>query len=224
MIALRLMAGSVAALLIGVQAQAADIGLYPTGPAQDSAFIRFINATAAPLQVVAQEGQAPLQLDAAKPVSLFFPVQASSSIKGTLISGEKKLPMDVSVEPGEFATVVLTTQPDGSLAPVTVREQPDDFNGLKASLAFFSLDAGCVEASLRPAGRTADLFKAIPTGTLQRRSINPVSLSVQLVCANATVGAPLDLGDLKAGERYSVLLVPSATGPRLLSATDTLSN
>lgn len=187
MIALRLMAVSVAALLIGAQAQAADIGLYPTGPAQDSAFIRFINATAAPLQVVAQEGQAPLQLDAVKPVSLFFPVQASSSIKGTLISGEKKLPMDVSVEPGEFATVVLTVQADGSLAPVTVREQPDDFNGLKASLAFFSLDAGCAEASLRPAGRTADLFKAIPTGTLQRRSINPVSLSVQLVCANATV-------------------------------------
>ncbi|MCF5470895.1 alginate O-acetyltransferase AlgF [Pseudomonas syringae] len=224
MIAVRLMAGSVAALLIGFEAYAADIALYPTGPAQDSAFIRFINAAAAPLQVVAREGQTPLQLDMTKPVSLFFPVQASSPVKGTLISADKKLPLDISVEPGEFATVVVTAQADGSLKPVTVREQPDDFNGLKASLAFFSLDAGCSEASLRPAGRSGDLFKAVPTGTLQRRSINPVSLSVQLVCANAIVGAPLDLGELKAGERYSVLLVPSATGPRLLSATDSLSN
>ena len=47
---------------------------------------------------------------------------------------------------------------------------------------------------------------------------------MQLVCGGANVGAPLDLGDLKAGERYSVLLVPSAGGPTLLSATDTLSN
>ncbi|PTT98460.1 cell division protein FtsQ, partial [Pseudomonas sp. HMWF031] len=66
--------------------------------------------------------------------------------------------------------------------------------------------------------------KAVPVDSVQRRSINPVSLSVQLVCANANVGAPLDLGELKAGERYSVLLVPSATGPRLLNATDTLSH
>ncbi|KAA8695633.1 Cell morphology protein [Pseudomonas caricapapayae] len=224
MIALRLIAVSAAAVLLGMEAQAADIALYPTGPAQDSAFIRFVNASTAPLQVIAREGQTPLHLDSAKPVSLFFPVQASSSIKGTLVSGDEKLPMDVSVEPGEFATVVLTTQADGSLKPVTVREQPDDFNGLKASLAFFSLDAGCGDAGLRPAGRSADLFKAVATGTLQRRSINPVNLSVQLVCANATVGEPLDLGELKPGERYSVLLVPSATGPRLLSATDTLSN
>ena len=60
--------------------------------------------------------------------------------------------------------------------------------------------------------------------SLQRRSINPVNLSVQLVCANTNVGAPLDLGMLKAGERYSVLLVPSVSGPRLLSTTDTLSH
>jgi hypothetical protein len=223
MMAWRLAAGSCAALLASVQVQAADFALYPTGPAQDSAFIRFVNATAAPLEVSAAEGQ-PLRLDAKQPASLYFPVQASPSIKGTLISGEHKLAVDVGVEPGEFTTVVALPQADGTLKQVTVREQPDDFNGLKASLAFYSVDASCTDASLRPAGRTADLFKAVPTGTLQRRSINPVSLSVQLVCAGANVGSPVDLGELKAGERYSVLLVPSASGPQLLSATDTLSH
>jgi hypothetical protein len=223
MMAWRLAAGSCAALLASLQVQAADFALYPTGPAQDSAFIRFINATAAPLEVTAAQGQ-PLRLDAQQPASLYFPVQASPSIKGTLVSGEHKLAVDVGVEPGEFTTVVALPQAGGTLKQVTVREQPDDFNGLKASLAFYSVDASCADASLRPAGRTADLFKAVPTGTLQRRSINPVSLSVQLVCAGANVGSPVDLGELKAGERYSVLLVPSASGPHLLSATDTLSH
>lgn len=224
MIAMRLMACGVSALLVSVAAQSAEIALYPTGPAEDSAFIRFINATAAPLDVIAQEGQTPLRLATTEPVSAFFPVQAKSAVKGTLVSGGQTLAMTQSVAPGEFATVVALPQADGGLKQVAVREQPDDFNGLKASLAFFSLDAGCLEASLRPGGRTADLFKAVADGTLQRRSINPVKLSVQLVCANANVGEPLDLGELKAGERYSVLLLPSANGPRLLSAMDALSH
>jgi hypothetical protein len=223
MIAWRLAAGSCAALLASLHVQAAEFSLYPTGPAQDSAFIRFINATAAPLDVSAAQGQ-PLRLDAKQPASLYFPVQASPSIKGTLVSGEQTLAVDVGIEPGEFATVIALPGANGKTEQVTVREQPDDFNGLKASLAFYSVDAGCADASLRPAGRTADLFKAVAPGTLQRRSINPVSLSVQLVCGGANVGSPLDLGELKAGERYSVLLVPSASGPHLLSATDTLSH
>lgn len=201
----------------------AEVALYPTGPSEDAAFIRFVNASSAPLDVIAQAGQPPLRLEAAQPVSLFFPVQASNPVKGTLVSGAQKLAMDLKIEPGEFATVVALPDAAG-IKQVAVREQPDDFNGLKASLAFFNVDAACAEASLRPAGRTADLFKAVPVDSLQRRSINPVTLSVQLVCANANVGGPLDLGELKAGERYSVLVVPSATGPRLLNATDTLSH
>lgn len=224
MISLRLAVGSCAALLASLHTQAADIALYPTGPAQDSAFIRFVNTGAAPLDVIAAQDQPPLRLDDKQPASLFFPVQASDSIKGTLVSGEHKLAMDVSIEPGEFATVVALPQADGALKQVTVREQPDDFNGLKASLAFYNVDAGCADAALRPAGRNADLFKAVPVGGLQRRSINPVSLSVQLVCGGANVGAALDLGELKAGERYSVLLVPSAGGPKLMAATDSLSH
>ncbi|MGE8153959.1 cell division protein FtsQ [Pseudomonas vancouverensis] len=219
----RSIVSAVVALICSANVLAAEFALYPTGPSEDAAFIRFVNASSAPLDVVAQAGQPPMRLETAQPVSLFFPVQSSSPVKGTLISGAQKLAMDLKIEPGEFATVVALPEGAG-IKQVAVREQPDDFNGLKASLAFFNVDASCADASLRPAGRTADLFKAVPVDNLQRRSINPVSLSVQLVCANANVGEPLNLGDLKAGERYSVLLVPSATGPRLLNATDTLSH
>lgn len=213
----------VAILLASLNAMAADIPLYPTGPAEDAAFIRFVNGSTEPMQVIAQKGQPPLKLDAAKPVSLFYPVTASSTIKGTLVSGQKQLELAVKAAPGEFATVVAL--PDGKgLRQITVHDVPDDFNGLKASLGFFNLDSSCVDARLRPAGRNADLFKGVTQGNLQRRSINPVKLAVQLVCANANVGPVLDLGELKAGERYSVLLLPTAAGPRLLAATDSLAH
>ena len=183
----------------------AQVALYPSGPDEDAAFIRFINATPAPLDVIGQAGQPPLRLETAQPASLLFPVDSTKPVKGSLVSGAHQLALDLKVEPGEFATIVVVPQGAG-IQQVAVRESPDDFNGLKASLAFVNVDKSCGDASL------------------QRRSINPVNLSVQLVCANVNVGAPLDLGALKAGERYSVLLVPSATGPRLLSATDTLSH
>src|SRR5450830_1826532 len=126
---------AVAALFSSVNTLAAEFALYPTGPSEDAAFIRFVNASSAPLDVIAQAGQPPMRLEAAKPVSLFFPVQSSSPVKGTLVSGAQKLAMDMKIAPGEFVTVVAL--PDGNgIKQVVVREQPDDFNGLKASLAY----------------------------------------------------------------------------------------
>jgi len=107
---------------------------------------------------------------------------------------------------------------------VTLREQPDDFNALKASLAFYSLDGSCANAGLQAAGRNVDIFKDVAEGSLQRRSINPLKLSVQLRCGGAAVGQPLDLGQLAAGQRYTLFLVPSAQGPRLFQAVDNLAN
>jgi alginate O-acetyltransferase complex protein AlgF len=210
-----------AILLNSLHATAADIPLYPTGPTEDAAFIRFVNGTSGTLQVIANKGKPPLKLEPGNPVSLFFPVTAKKTIKGSLIGGSAQLELDVQAKPGEFATVVALA--DGKhIKQITVHDIPDDFNGLKASLGFFNLDSSCVNATLRPAGRTADLFKNVALGHLQRRSINPVKLAVQLVCANTNTGPVLALDELKAGERYSVLLLPTANGPRLVPAMDTL--
>lgn len=51
-----------------------------------------------------------------------------------------------------------------------------------------------------------------------------LKLSVQLRCGGAAVGQPLDLGQLAAGQRYTLFLVPSAQGPRLFQAVDNLAN
>lgn len=201
----------------------AEVALYPTGPSEDSAFLRFVNVAPGVLKMEATGTKASLDLNDAQQVSAYLPVPANKAIKGTLSRDGHNAALDLQVAPGEFATVFAFAD-GGKITQRVVREQPDDFNALKASLAFVSLDPACQGAALRPAGRTADLFKDAADGSVQRRSINPVKLSVQLVCANANVGSPLDLGELKAGERYSVMLLPGSSGPRLLSTTDTLAN
>ena len=210
-------------LAIAAGTASAEVALYPTGPSEDSAFLRFVNVAPGVLKMEASGSKASLKLDDSQKVSDYLQVPANKAIKGTLSRDASNAPLELQVAPGEFATVFALND-GGKISQRVVREQPDDFNALKASLAFISLDATCQGATLRPAGRTADLFKDAADGSIQRRSINPVKLSVQLVCANANVGNPLDLGELKAGERYSVMLLPGADGPHLLATTDTLAN
>ena len=210
-------------LAIAAGTASAEVALYPTGPSEDSAFLRFVNVAPGVLKMEASGSKASLKLDDSQKVSDYLQVPANKAIKGTLSRDASNAPLELQVAPGEFATVFALND-GGKISQRVVREQPDDFNALKASLAFISLDASCQGATLRPAGRSADLFKDAADGSIQRRSINPVKLSVQLVCANANVGNPLDLGELKAGERYSVMLLPGADGPHLLGTTDTLAN
>ena len=182
---------SLLALLPVTLLQAAEIPLYPTGPSEDSAFLRFFNAGQTALELSAANG-ASLRLEGDVRASDFLTVPAGKPIKGTLKQANQAQQLDISVAPGEFATVVGITSQQG-LELVTVREEPDDFNALKASLAFYSLDASCTNAGLQAAGRNIDIFKDVAHGALQRRSINPLSLSVQLRCAGASVGEPLEV-------------------------------
>lgn len=214
-------AGGLVCALVSTTAICADIPLYSTGPSEDSAFVRFVNALpdATPLAVDAASTR--LELDGRYSVSGYLPVQPGRSLEGTMTAEGHSVPLALGFSPGEFVTIVALPDAKSGLTQTTIRETPDDFNGLKASLAFFNTDASCRDASLRPAGRNADIFKAVSLGSVQRRSINPIKLSVQLVCANSNAGTTLDLGELRAGERYSLFLLP---GAKLLAITDSLTH
>lgn len=218
---MRRVAAGLAVLLSLGTAQAAEIPLYPTGPSEDAAFLRFFNAGATDLELSAANG-AGLSL---KPgvASNFLTVPAGKPIAGKLTLDGQQQALDVRVEPGEFVTVVGLPA-SNALRLVTVREQPDDFNALKASLAFYNLDASCAQAGLRLAGGKVDIFKDVADGSAQRRSVNPLKLAVQPTCAGSPRGDALDLGQLAAGQRYTVFLAPGAKGPRLFQAQDTLAN
>ena len=214
---------AVAATSVGFITHAAEIPLYPTGPSQDSAFVRFINGTDRGLSVTAGGSKAKVALDVNQPASKYYPVDTKGRITGEFSDGKVSSPIALNVKPGEFSTVVALAN-GSNLKQAIVKEQPDDFNALKSSLALYNLSStGCASAGLLVVDRAVSLFEKVQSGTLQRRLINPVSLSVQLTCNTKPTGKVLDLGLLQAGQRYSIFAVPATDSPRIFFATDTIA-
>lgn len=203
---------------VGAAAQAAGPALYDTGPTQDSAFVRFVNATAQPLEVVSGKARLPLPLT--QPVSEYLSVKPDTDIGGKLEGGGQSGKVSVKTRPGAFSTLVALPGAGGKgINTLVVSESPDDFNALKSAIAFYNFDAGCKAAGLETAGKAVSMFKAVAEKTVQRRMVNPIALAVQPTCDGKPRGAPVDLGNLQAGQRYSLLLVPVATGESKLVFT-----
>jgi len=201
-------------------AGAQPTNLYRAGPTADASFLRFVDGTGGGVSASSSAGT--VTLTAQQPSTAFSAVQSKWPVKGVLAKDGKQVPINLQLQPSEFVTVVALAGPDGLTSQV-LREQPDDFNALKTSLAFANLaEPTCAAAGLKVAGRETSLFDKVPSAMPQRRLLNPVKLSVQLTCGGKPLGAPLALGQLEAGERYSVLVVPDATGARLLFTHDTL--
>ena len=206
-----------------VAAHAAGTALYDTGPGQDAAFVRFVNATAQPLEVVSGKARLPLPLS--EPVSEYLSVKPNTDIGGKLEGGGQTGKVSVRTKPSAFSTLVALPGPGGKgIGTLVISESPDDFNGLKSALAFYNFDAGCKAAGLETAGKAVPVFKDVTEKTVQRRMVNPIALAVQPTCEGKPRGAPVDLGTLKAGERYSLLLVPMAAGTsRLIFTADSIA-
>lgn len=204
-------------------ARAADVPLYETGPAEDSSFVRFVNGGTQPLDVIASGSNGRLTLDATKPATEFHAVRAGKPIEGVLVRGSATQKVAVTVEPGEFVSVVGLDDGAAGLRTAVIHEQPDDFNALKASVALYNLDPQCTSAALLVAGRDIVLLDQVPQDAFRRRQINPVPLRVQLSCAGQAVGQPLDLGTLEPGQRATVFLVPDGKQSRLIHATDAVA-
>ncbi|MCX5539159.1 cell division protein FtsQ [Paraburkholderia sp. CNPSo 3076] len=206
-------------------AMAADIPLYPTGPAEDSSFVRFVDGGSHPVDVTSAGSKARLTLDAENPASRFFPIAAGKPVAGTLTAGGAHQDVSATVKPGEFVSIVALdgVEKGARSQVVTIREKPDDFNALKASVGFYNLDAHCATPTLKVPGRDIVLLDGVAAGQSKRRQVNPVALSVQLACGGQPVGQPLNLGTLVAGQRYTVFLVPAGAQSRIFFANDAVS-
>ncbi len=207
------------ALATGV-AQGAEIALYPTGPAEDAAFLRFVNATGQPGDIRAEGAQAGITLPATLSATAFQTVPANQPVRGVLQTPAGPAALDLRVAPGEFASVVMAASPGAAPELIVLRETPDDFNAMRASLALVVADAGCAAAGLTVSGRDVAIFQDVAPGSVARRAINPVRLSVQARCAGQPAGQVLDLGELAPGGRYSVVIAPSPAGTVTLFVND----
>jgi len=209
-------------LMLSASSHAADIPLYPTGPSADSSFVRFINGTDAALELTAAGSKAKVLLDAKTPSTVFYPVRAKTDIKGQFTQLQNKSDISTSVKAGEFVSVIALA--DGAkIKHIRLGEEPDDFNALKVSLAFYNVSTTCTSAGLQVVGREVMLFEKVNFNALTRRMINPVKISVQLLCSDQPTGAPLELGELIAGERYSVFAVPAVSTTRIFIASDAVA-
>jgi alginate O-acetyltransferase complex protein AlgF len=198
---------------------AEEIPLYPTGPDADSAFIRFVNSDSGDLVVAS--GRAKTVLNSLRPSTGYLSVVGGDRVNGKLShQNAESVSLEIIPEAGEFVTVLVVLK-NGKLSWSLLRETPDEFNALKASIGFSDMSAGgCDKAELKVDGRDVTLFKGVRPGTMARRLINTVPLKVQLYCADKSYGAVVDLGQLAAGERYSALVLPSGNGSRLLFIND----
>lgn len=197
----------------------ADNPLYETGPAQDSSFVRFLNAGSDKASVV--NGKAKLALGAKDQdrVSQFYPVKAGDKLSATVQIGAAKTQVDVSAKPGEFITIAVSNK-GTAVDTLILRESPSDFNAMRSSIALLNADSTCATAGLTGGAKSASIFDNVKAGGISRRLVNPVALKVQASCAAEPAGAAVDMGQLQAGERYSVIVIPAKKGHQTLFVRD----
>ncbi len=214
----RMLGSLVLSLLAAFNAQAEEPKLYPTGPDADAAFIRFVDALSGPLEIRAGK-DARIALNASNS-STWQAVRAGTSLALTLHHGGQSQAIEVSAQPSEFVTIAAI--PDGKSGWKTevCREAPSDFSAFKVSLGLMNMAQNCPSATIKLAGKDIAIVEDVPPGTIKRRQINPVALGVELYCQRQRTGEPKDLGSLRAGERWTVLVYPSSEGPRLLPMQD----
>lgn len=200
----------------------AEPQLYETGPAQDSSFVRFLNAGDSQASIVNGAARVVLGTQNQARVSRFYPVKAGSKLSASAQAGNVKLAVEVVAKPGEFITIAIVNK-GAALESLLVRETPDDFNAMRASLALLNLDASCSAAGLAGGAKNARIFEGVKPATLQRRLVNPVSLSVQADCAGQAAGKAVDMAQLQAGERYSVFMLPGKNGRQVFFVRDSNS-
>ncbi len=198
---------------------AAEGRLYPSGPPNGVAYLRFVNLTPQQVTVVSPAAKIELAADDAHRVREFDPVTPGVELKGSVELGTASKPIDVTLAPNEFVTVAATGSADG-LTLTVLRDVPSDFNALKSSLALFNLDPACAKAELVAGDNHLSVVADVAPGTLGRRLVNPVDVALAVSCGDPAQASPAKLGALVAGDRYSVFVVASGSGRQIVAGRD----
>lgn len=187
-------------------------GLYETGPEQDLSFVRFVNGTDANIAVSNSKTKAKLDLgvQGASRISAFLPIKAGAKMTATIAVGKQKFDVEVVAKPSEFITVAAVPDAAGAWKAVELREKPISFSSTRVSLAAFNFNAQCSTAQIDSVGKS-DGIKNVTPQAIKRRFVGPIKAQVQISCAGKPVGGPLDMGQLEAGERYSIFILPART-------------
>lgn len=193
--------------------------LYETGPAEDAAFVRFVSAVPGAVEVVA-DGGARVALDPQNASTTWQPVKARVALKATLHHAGTKQDTQVSVQPSEFVTLAAVPGGKGGWQVAVGREKPQDFSAHRVSLGLLNFSETCTNAMLKLASKDVVIIDKAQTGQVERRMINPVALGVDLFCNGQKAQQAVDLGSLRAGSRWTLMVVPVAKGWQLQPVLD----
>ena len=213
-----LLAGCAALLLGSAPSGAADPPrLYDSGPARGAGFIRIANVSNGIVSIT-PAGRARIEIGAEDALRVtHFEAITPGKIAASIRAGNHSRKLNLAIAANELVTVAIGVAANGSIATTVFRETPKDFNALRSSLALFGVDKTCVNARLVADKNTAVIAGVAP-GSLGRKAVNPVKVALAVFCANESRGLPAELGQLEAGERYSVLVFAERGGGRRVLA------
>ncbi|MGE5466869.1 MAG: alginate O-acetyltransferase AlgF [Ignavibacteria bacterium] len=202
----------VAILATGTAQAMAETPLYETGPAQDAAFVRILNATGQKVVVASASGNLSLDAEGSARASRFYAVAGGATLRASVQRGAATLPVEVKAGPGEFVTLALLPAGAERMQTRVIRERDTDFSAVRASLALFNLDPECAAAQLRGGKADQEIVAGVTPAGMARRMVNPVKLAVRALCDGKAAAGTLDLPPLAGGDRYSVFVVRSRRG------------
>ncbi|HYM71649.1 MAG TPA: alginate O-acetyltransferase AlgF [Stellaceae bacterium] len=217
----RLAVGLVVAVALAAVAAAvaAEGRLYPSGPPNGVAYLRFVNLASQEATIVSPAAKIAIPVDDAHRIREFDPVPPNSKLTGTVQLGSASTTIDLTLKPNEFVTVAVSSGTDG-LTLTVFREVPSDFNALKSSLGLFNLDRNCADAELVAGDSHQAVVTGVAPGAIGRRMVNPVKVELAAACGDPTKAVPAKLGALVAGDRYSIFVLASATGRQVVAQRD----
>jgi hypothetical protein len=217
---LRLADGLALAVFVAGAALAADGRLYPSGPPGGVAYLRFVNLAPQEVTVTSPAAKIAIPADAAHRIGQFDPVPPNTALTGTAQFGEATKPINVTLAPNEFATVAVVGEGADGIAVAVFRETPSDFNALKSSLGLFNADKGCAKAALVAGDAHQAVIPDVAPDAVGRRLVNPVNAELGVACGDPAQAAAAKLGQLSAGDRYSIFVVAGKAGREVIAGRD----
>lgn len=208
-----------AAALYAGQGLAAEGRLYPSGPPNGVAYLRFVNLAPGEVTITSPAAKIAIPADDGHRIGEFDPVTPGVALTGSAQFGEATKPINVTLVANEFVTVAVTADGDGVALDV-FRETPSDFNALKSSLALLNADKKCAQAQLVAGDGRQPVISDVAPAAVGRRLVNPVNAELAVACGDPAQAVPAKLGQLNAGDRYSIFVVAGKAGPEIVAGRD----
>lgn len=184
--------------------------LYAPKPPVGSAYVRVVDLTAGS-GPIAIGGAAAASVPAGDTATIYRIVKGGAPLAVTL--GGKPAAGSIVPAADAFSTVVVGA---GGQA-VVIADPTEGRNDLKAQLRFYNLVPGCAGAvAVADGGPT--VFEGVATNDTRQRAINPIEAKITATCGGKS--SSLTLPPLKAGDHFSLFLLPGAAGPKLTGQRD----